>query len=442
MKTVDIDPVETRERARIFGPAIFAVIVGFIIAFQFVEPAPPNQIVIATGTPEGAYFAYGNEYSKILAKQHGVTLKVRETAGSAENIRLLEAPSDGVQIAFVQGGLKDEAKTDQLVTLGSLYYEPLWIFHRTDLTPRRIPDLKGLRVAVGPEGSGTKVLAMTLLERNGITSENSQLFFNGSQKAADMLLRGEADVAMFVTTYRTRYIRQLASSRSITLMGLERAQAYALLYQYLSVLTLPEGTIDLANNIPARDLKLVAPTTQLVARSDLHPALIGLILEAAKSIHFAGGGFEEEGEFPAPKFLDFKLSAEAERFYRSGPTFLRRYLPFWVANYIARMTVMLLPLALLLLPLFKLMPPIYRWRMRSKIYRWYAKLTALDPEYHKGEPPARLEEHLAKLDRLEEKISSLTVPLAYSDELYQFRLHIDMLRKKLQKAREVETDHR
>jgi TRAP-type uncharacterized transport system substrate-binding protein len=177
MKTVDIETVETRERARIFGPAVFAVIVGLVIAFQFVDPAPPNQIVIATGSPQGAYFAYGNEYSRILAK-HGVTLKVRETAGSAENIRLREAPSDGVQIAFVQGGLKDEAKADQFVTLGSLYYEPLWIFHRADLGPRRIPDLKGLRVADGPEDSGTKVLAMTLLEKNGITSANSQLFLS------------------------------------------------------------------------------------------------------------------------------------------------------------------------------------------------------------------------------------------------------------------------
>ena len=439
IKSGDINRVETRERIRIFGPSIFFVIVAFIIAFQFVDPAPPNHIVIATGAPEGAYFAYGNEYSKLIAK-HGVTLSVLETAGSVENLGLLEAPSDGAQIAFVQGGVKSEKKNDHLVSLGSLYFEPLWIFHRASLELRRLTDLKGLRLAAGPEGSGTKALAMTLLELNGITSENSRIFHHGSKKAADLLLSGDIDVALFVTTHRTEYIRKLARSRAVTLMGLERADAYALRYQYLSVLTLPEGTIDLEDNIPAHDLKLIAPTTQLVARSDLHPALIDLILQAATDIHFAGGGFEKEGEFPAPKYLDYELSEEAERFYRSGPPFLQRILPFWVANFLTRMNVMLLPLVALMFPLFKIMPPIYRWRMRSRIYRWYARLASLDPEHHKGEPVARIEKYLSELDKLEEKVTSISVPLSFSDELYQLRLHIDLLRKKLQAASDSDSD--
>jgi hypothetical protein len=197
------------------------------------------------------------------------------------------------------------------------------------------------------------------------------------------------------------------------------------------VLKVPEGVIDFKANIPSRDLTLVAPTTQLVARSDLHPALISLLLEAAKVVHKTGGEFEREGEFPTPKYLDFELSAEAERFYQYGPPFLQRYLPFWIAIFVSRITILLLPLVAVVLPLFKLMPLVYRWRMRSKIYRWYSKLRAFDPEMHRQEGTERLRAYLAELDGIEEKVSNISVPLSYSEELYHLRMHIDLLRSKL-----------
>jgi hypothetical protein len=199
----------------------------------------------------------------------------------------------------------------------------------------------------------------------------------------------------------------------------------------LYVLKLPEGVIDFEANIPARDLTLVAPTTQLVARPDLHPALINLLLEAAKVVHKSGGEFEREGEFPTPKYLDFKLSPEAERFYKSGPPFLQRYLPFWVAILVSRITILLLPLVAVVFPFFKLMPLLYRWRMRSKIYRWYSKLRAFDPQRHKDEATERLREYLAGLEGIEAKVANISVPLSFSEELYHLRMHIDMLRGKL-----------
>jgi hypothetical protein len=194
--------------------------------------------------------------------------------------------------------------------------------------------------------------------------------------------------------------------------------------------------IDFEANIPARDLTLVAPTTQLLARSDLHPALINLLLTAAKDVHKFGGEFEREGEFPTPKYLNFKLSPEAERFYKIGPPFLQRYLPFWIAILVSRLTMLLLPLFAVVLPLFKLMPLIYRWRMRSKIYRWYSKLRTFDPERHKEEATGRLQEYLVKLDGIEEKVSNISVPLSYSEELYHLRMHIDLLRSKLRQMLE------
>ena len=426
------EKMDTKEKLKIFGPAMVIVIVGFLVAYQFVAPAPPRKIIIGTGSPKGAYFAFGKKYSELFAKE-GISLEVKITAGSVENLKLLEADSGGVDIAFIQGGMGTLAKTENLVSLGSLYFEPLWIFHQKDLTLNRLSDLKGLRIAVGAEGSGTKVLAMQLLELNGINAKNTQLLLYDSQQAVEGLLNGEIDVAFFVTTHRSSYLRPLLKSKSITLMGLQRAEAYALRYHYLHVLKLPEGVIDFQDNIPSRDLTLVAPSTQLVARSDLHPALIELFLQTAEIVHEPGGGFERRGEFPAPKYLDFELSPEAKRFYRSGTPFLKRYLPFWVANFLNRMKIMLLPLVALLYPLFKLMPPIYRWRMRSRIYRWYSELEAVDLGMNKEDLAASLDEYLLMLDNLEEKVSNISVPLAFSRELYSLRVHIDMLREKLYK---------
>ncbi|UCG11074.1 MAG: TAXI family TRAP transporter solute-binding subunit [Deltaproteobacteria bacterium] len=431
---------ETRalgEYIKIFGPAMLLTLAGFVVAYQFVDPAPPDHIVIGTGSESGAYYKFGQAYREIL-KQNGVELEVRLTAGSVENIRLLEAKSGGVEVAFVQGGTGALAQSDDIVSLGSLFFEPSWIFHRPDIAVSRLSDLQGLRVAVGAEGSGTRVLAMHLLGLNGITANNTQILPYGSQQAVDMLLNGDLDVAIFVATHRAPYILTLMDSKSVRLVGLERAEAYALRYHYLHVQKLPEGVIDFEANIPPRDMNLVAPATQLAARTDLHPALVDLLLQAATEVHGAGGGFEGEGEFPAPKYLDFPLSKEARQYYKSGTPFLQRYLPFWVANFLARMKVLLLPLLALMFPLFKLMPPLYRWRIRSRIYRWYSELEAVDPEKQKDQVEKRLDEYIAELDRIEDKVSRVSIPLAYSEELYDLRLHIDMLRNKLIRAGQKE----
>jgi TRAP transporter TAXI family solute receptor len=429
-KVKDYVKIGFREKLIILCPAVVLAIITFFVVFYFVDPFPPRRISIGCGPPEGANFSYAQAYQEILSRE-GIDLELRTTAGSAENLKLLGEESGGVDVAFVQGSMKSSAQNTDLVSLGSLFFEPLWIFHRNDLALRRIPDMKGLRLAVGEEGGGTKILTMRLLDRNGINAQNTRIFSYGYQKAADKLLNGEVDVAFFVSTHLAAHVINLIDSKSVTLMGLERAEAYALLYHYLYVLKLPEGVIDLEANIPARDLTLVAPTTQLVARSDLHPALINLLLEAAEVVHEFGGEFEREGEFPTPKYLDFRLSPEAERFYKFGPPFLQRYLPFWIAILVSRMMVLLLPLAAVFFPFFKLMPFIYRWRMRSKIYRWYSKLRAFDPERHKEEAAEQLQKYLAKIDRIEEKVSQIAVPLSFSQELYHLRMHIDMLRSKL-----------
>ena len=435
MKFRDYLKIGLREKLIIFCPAVVLAILAFVFATYFVDPFPPRRISIGCGPPEGANFSYAQAYQKILSRE-GIALDLRNTAGSAENLKLLDAASGGVDIAFVQGSMKSLVQDTDLVSLGSLFFDPLWIFHRNDLALRRIPDLKGLRLAVGEEGGGTKILTMRLLELNGVNSQNTQIFAYGYQKAADMLLNGEVDVAFFVSTHLAAHVIDLIDSKSVKLMGLKRAEAYALLYHYLYVLKVPEGIINFEANIPAHDLTLVAPTTQLVARSDLHPALVNLLLEAAEVVHQYGGDFEREGEFPTAKYLDFKLSPEAERYYKFGPPFLQRYLPFWVAILVSRMTMLLLPFVAVVLPLFKLMPLIYRWRMRSRIYRWYSKLRAFDPQRHKEEATESLQAYLVELEGIEEKVSNISVPLSFSEELYHLRMHIDLVRSKLKRMTE------
>jgi TRAP transporter TAXI family solute receptor len=433
----DIKNRDSREKLKVFGPAILITIIGFVIAWQYVAPAPPRSLTMATGSPEGAHFTSGKSYREVLAKE-GVSLELMTTSGSVENLRLLEAKESGVDVAFVQGGLNPRDEKDTLVALGSVFFEPMWIFYRAGVSIDKVSDLMRLRLAVGPEGSGSKVLTLQMLGLNGITEANTRIFSYDSHKAADLLLDGQIDVAFFVSSHRSEYIRQLFKSRSVRLLGIDRAEAYAIRYPFLHVLKLPQGVIDLKDNIPSRDMLLVAPTAQLVARADLHPALIHLLLQAAEKIHFKGGGFEKEGQFPTPRYTDFKLSEEAARYYKSGPPFLQRYLPFWVANFISRMIVMLLPLTVLLLPLFKVMPPLYRWRMRSKIYRWYRIMEAIDADITQEKISQGFEKTITRLDELEKNVANISVPLSFREELYDLRLHIDLLRKKLKSRKESE----
>jgi hypothetical protein len=325
------------------------------------------------------------------------------------------------------------------VALGSLFYEPMWVFYRSAVPIKQISDFHRLRIAIGPEGSGSRVLALQMLALNGIDEKNANLLSYSSQEAADMLLAGKIDAAFFVSSHRSEYIMQLFNSDSVGLLGVDRAEAYAIRFPFLHVLKLPEGVINFQKNIPPRDLMLVAPAAQLVARSDVHPALINLLLQAAEKVHFKGGGFEKAGEFPTPKYIDYDLSEEAERYYKSGPPFLQRYLPFWIANFFSRVIVILLPLVAVLFPLFRLMPNIYRWRMRSKIYRWYEKFEDIDAVIFKTRQSTDIATYIKELDDLEEKVAHIRVPLAFQEELFDLRLHIDLLRKKLLKEQADKT---
>jgi len=334
---------------KFYAPGTLLVIFSFLVAFQFVQPAPPRHIVIATSQPEGSYYHFGQEYRKILARD-GIDLEVRVTAGTVENLRLLEKGE--VDVAFLQGGLGTLGRSDDLISLGSLYYEPVWVFYRADLPMEGYTGVKGHRIDIGGKETGGRIVAQQVLDFIRITPQDTPITYIGGQRAADMLLEDRLDFVFMVQGYQAPVVQQLLSSGAVRIWSWRRAKAFARRFHQMTIVTLPEGFVDFADNIPPQDINLLAATTQLVASEGLHPALIDVLLLAAQEVHGGGGVFEDPGEFPAPKHLDFKLSRETQRFYKSGPTFLRRYLPFWLATFVDRMKILLLPLVALLLPFF------------------------------------------------------------------------------------------
>jgi TRAP transporter TAXI family solute receptor len=424
---------EFNELIKLLGLALILIVLAFWYTYQFVDPAPPRQITIATGPAQGAYHHYGKAYKRILAR-NGVTLDLKTTAGSIENLQLLLNSEEDVTVAFVQGGQDGLYTSKKLLSLGSLYYEPLWVFHRLPKELRHVSDLRGRKVAVGVPGSGTKAVAVQLLAANGLTESDTQLIARGGQAAADLLQAGDVDAAIFVMSPHVPVIRRLLGSKGIFLMSMDRAEAYVANFHDLSKLIIPEGAIDLVENVPDHDIVLLGVTAQLVIRDTFHPSLVDLFLEAATEVHRIGGVFEKSAEFPAPEYLSFQLSPEAERYYDHGPPFLKRYLPFWLATLLARMKVMVLPLIVLLLPLLKGLPPIYRWRVRRKIYRWYRELADLEPSTPTAAANVSVANALARLDEIERQVSQLAVPLPFTKDVYHLRLHIDMLRGRFTKC--------
>jgi TRAP transporter TAXI family solute receptor len=421
---------KSREFLKIFGPAIIITLIGFVVVYQFVDPAPPDHVSIGTGSQTGAYYPFGKQYEKILTRD-GITLEVRSTAGSVENIKLLKSPEDGVDVAFVQGGIGNPVDSPDLASLGSLYFEPLWVFHRTDMPVKRLSDLHQKRIAVGPEGSGTRAVALQLLADNSITTDETSIFPTGGNEAVKALKQGVIDVAFFVASARSSVVQTLLKTRGISLMSFERAEAYTRIHRFLSSVILPEGVIDFDLNIPSEDIVLLAPAAILVAREDIHPALIDLLLQAASEVHRGGGLFEEVNQFPSQKYVDFPLNKDAVRFFKHGPPFLQRFLPFWAATLVDRLKIMLLPLLTLLIPLMKIVPPGYRWRVRRKIFHWYKELQAVDLEVNENDPLEKLNTYLTELRKIDEEVKQVTVPLSYAAELYALRIHIAHVQRRI-----------
>lgn len=410
------------------GPALLVVVTAFVVAWRFVEPAPPSSILIALGPEEAGARYFATRYRDELAK-HGVTLKIRERADQKTVVHDVADPESDIDIAFVQSGMPLGDGGATLLSLGSVAYSPLWVFYRGD-TLTDLGGLAGRRIALGPEGSGTNALARTLLAANHADGAGTTFLAMERKEAVAALAAGTVDAVILVCPAEAPGVKALVMTAGVRLLSFERADAYTRRFPYLTKLVLPRGVFDLAGDLPASDVVLISPTTNLIASTYLHPALAYLLMRTATDVHGSAGLLDRAGEFPAPLESGFPLSDEAKRFYKSGSPLLQRSLPFWLANLIDRLWVMLVPLIAVILPLLRAIPPLMAWRARSRIYRFYGELKEVELQLE-SDPSPRFEVMLARLERIETVVNQLPTPIAYAENLYTFRHHIDIVRTRI-----------
>lgn len=408
------------------------IVAALVVTIAWIGPLPPRVVVMSTGTAGGTYAVFAERYKAILARS-GVVLRLVPSAGGVENLARLNDTHSGVMVAFAQSGLTSEEQSPDLESLGTLFYEPFWFFSRDADLGARLEGLRGKKVSIGPEGGGSRGLATQFLAFDGIDQKNAQLLPLTAAQSGAALLGGEIDAVAMVASWDTPVVRRLLDSTEISLWEFPRTDALIALHPFLSKLVLPEGVANMVTDRPPADVTVVAPKASLVVRRDLHPAIQYLLLDAASEIHAAPGIFQKPGQFPAPEEEDLPLSKEANRYYKSGDPFLQQYLPFWLAVVAGRVLVLLIPVIGVAYPLLRTTPALYGWSMRRRIFRLYGELKSIEIEFETN-GNRTTDEMTARLNRLEKRADHLRVPRAFVTLLYTFRLHIGMVRARLQES--------
>lgn len=431
-KTIRYTLLSLRDLAVSVGPFIVLTVALLVLAYVWLDPNPPKRVTLATGPAQSAYEAFGKRYAALLAKE-GITVVLLPSEGSAANLQLLrEGKAD---LGFVQGGSDETGKEGDvpLESLGSLFLEPIWLFYREAVAPKAplasLTQLQGLRVNVGTPGSGVPNLMAKLFQSNRIDSHAMTLSQLEQTPATAAFLNGDLDAIVFASAPESLLVQMLLQTPGVKLMDFAQSEAYSRRFAFLSPAVLPQGVVDLAANIPAQDVHLVAPTTTLLARANTHPALLELFALAGNEIHGSAGWFKHAREYPNVKNNELPLAKEAERTIQSGAPLLQRYLPFWVANLVERMWLVMGIILAVLLPLSRVIPPLYAFRVRSRIFRWYAQLRDIE---HRAEGLTDTAPLLAELNAVDSRAAQISVPLSYTDELYALRANIQLVRQKLQ----------
>lgn len=436
MQKIKFSLFSFRDMLVAFGPMALMIIVVCGLAYKLVDPAPPRTIDFSAGQENSAYEGYAKRYAEELAKNQ-IELTLQASEGSQENLKKISDPDSAIEIGFVQSGSTDaaEAQSKGLISLGSLFYEPIWIFYRGKKTLSNIAQFKGKTINVGTEGMGVASLFKQILAVNNLEETDVKLTTMSSTPATVALLDGKIDVLVMSSASDSPLLQMLLQTPGIKLFDFVQAEAYSRRFPFLSHVVLPRGIVDFGKNIPSRDYHLISPTATLVAHESLHPALIGQLLMAAQKIHGGAGWFQKQGEFPSARYTEIPVAPQAEKFYKNGPPFFQRYLSFWLANFLERMWVVILALGALFLPLSKIIPPLYVWRIRSRVYRWYGQLRMVEQaidEVAAEQRQAVGEAQLHRLDEIENSVNRISIPLSYAEELYGLRSHINFVRKRVQ----------
>ena len=414
--------------------AIVVTAAAIACAFLVIWPSlPPRVIVMATGPEGGTYYELGERYRAALARS-GVEVRLVPTAGSVENLAKLLDPHSGVSVALMQGGIAGTGAVSELESLGTMFYEPRWRFSRPGVEGVGLAGLRGRKISIGPEGSGSRALSLKLLTSAGIDGRNSELLALTPRETAEKLSAGEIDVAFLMASWDSPVVQQLLADDRVVLSGYPRADALVALNPFLSKVTVPRGAANLVKDLPPSDVVLIAAKASLLVRKDMHPAIQYLLLNAAVEIHSRAGIFNRANDFPAAEATDVPLSSEALRFYKSDLPFLHEYFPFRMAELIGKLVILLIPVLVVLYPMMHFLPRIYDWAMRSKVLRMYGELRVLENATSRDQGnKSDIPEMIALLDRMEEQVNRLTMPVAYASMLYELRTHIDLVRGSLKK---------
>ena len=422
------------------GPVALLTLTLLALAYWWLDPTPPRKVVLATGPEQSAYDEFGKRYAEAL-KRYGITVELLRTEGSSDNLEKLR--SGQADLGFVQGGSADIGYDDEesIASLGSLFVEPLWLFYREDAAQRlnhgapltSLPEIKGWRVNVGTPGSGVPRLFGTLLDINRVDRHQLQLSELAQTPATVAFLDGQLDAVVFASAPESLMVQMLLQSPGVRLMDFSQSEAYSRRFGYLTPVVMPQGVVDLSQNIPAQDVRLVASTTSLLASARTHPAILQLFAQTATSLHGGAGWFNRARDYPSLEHSEVPLSPEAVRAIRNGPPFLQRYLPFWLANLVERMWVAMGLIIALALPLSRVIPPLYTFRIRSRVFRWYAQLRDIEQRHENAAADTDVRQLLDELADMESKVEKVVMPLAFTDELYALRGNIALVRRKLQR---------
>jgi TRAP-type uncharacterized transport system substrate-binding protein len=409
------------------------IVIAVVAMVAYLGPFPPRVVVMTTGTPSDDYDEYARRYQSILARA-GVELRLMPSAGALENLQRLNDPRSGVSVGFVPGGLIRHSPSPDVLSLGTLFYEPIWCFYRGGLRPGpRLEGLRGRKMSIGPEGSASRALVLEILTHAKIDPAFAELLPLTASEAGERLLRGEIDGAFMVAAWDSTVVRRVLAAPQIDLFSVRRADGWVALNPFLNKLVLPAGVGNMADNRPPDDVVLLAPKASLIVRKELHPAVQFLLLQAAVEIHSGPGIFQKSGQFPAPEQVDVPLSTYAQQFYKSGPSFLQRYLPYWLAVFVERLLLILIPVAAVAYPLVSFAPQAYDWSIRRRIARLYGELKLIEVELE-ADAGTSANDLRARLDRLAERANQLRVPDDFAHFAYTLRDHVHSVRTRLQRG--------
>lgn len=411
-------------------PAILFIVAAFYVTTLFIKPSPKKELSIATGSKNGQYYQTALIYKKLLEEEK-VKVTIINTTGSIQNLELLQKGK--VDIAFIQNGTV--TNTENIEALASIYYEPLWVFYNKKHKINYLSELVNKKISIGAKKSGTQDLSLEILKINNINKENSELFNYTSKQAKNLLIKDEIDTIFDVTSPNSNLVQELLENKNISLFSINRAKAYSRKFNYLESINLYEGTINIYKNIPNSDKQLLATTAILVTNPNSPHELIRLLLKKVKKVHSKKTLLSKQNQFPNLANIDIPINEEAQRYLNYGDSFLEKIFPYWIASNLDRLKILLIPLLTLLLPIFKGVFPLYRWSIRSKIYRWYNEVQKIDLSLEESKP-INLLDKLNELEKLKKEIKDETkVPLSYMGEYYDLIMHIELIISKLKNSK-------